>query len=109
MKRVVLESPFAGDRELHVAYATEALLDSLRRGEAPICSHLLHTRVLSDDDPDDRRLGIAAGHQWIPAADAVVVYSDLGVSRGMQAGISVARNCNVPVEIRRIREEGDSE
>ena len=35
MIRVVVESPFAGDVERNMEYAKEAVLDCLRRGEAP--------------------------------------------------------------------------
>lgn len=35
MRRVVLESPYAGDVEKNVAYARLALRDSIQRGEAP--------------------------------------------------------------------------
>ena len=109
MRRVIVESPFAGNREANLAYAKEALRDSLDRGEAPLASHLIYPRVLNDDFEAERRLGITAGHSWIPAADAVVVYADLGVSPGMQRGISAARVAGIPVEIRRIREERASE
>ncbi len=105
MRRVVVESPFRGNRELHVSYAKEALLDSLRRGEAPLASHLLYPQVLDDDVADERRQGIAGGHAWIPHADALAVYHDHGVSNGMQRGISVARLHGIPIEMRRLTEE----
>ena len=105
MKRVVIESPFAGDRERNLEYALEALLDSLRRGESPLASHLLYPRILDDDDPDERRLGMAAGHAWVEVADAAVCYCDHGISQGMQRGISVARAAGIPIEMRRLNEE----
>jgi len=63
--------------------------DSLRRGEAPIASHLLYTQegILDDLDKNDRSLGITAGHSWIGVADGMVVYTDFGISDGMRAGI----------------------
>ena len=105
MRRVIVESPFRGDRELHVAYAKDCMLDALNRGESPLASHLLFSRVLDDDDDFQRALGIMAGHQWIPAADAVVVYANHGVSNGMQRGISVARLHGIPIEMRKLYEE----
>ena len=110
MKRIVLESPFSGDRERNVAYAKAALRDSLARGEAPFASHLLYPRVLDDDIDAERVLWGTAGHRWIPVADFVAVYADRGISTGMQRGISVARHHNVPVELRRLYEveEGDA-
>lgn len=86
MKLVILESPYAGDVEANVAYARACLLDSLRRGEAPIASHLLHTQVLDDTAPEERALGIAAGLAWRTVPGVLpVFYVDRGWSRGMLA------------------------
>lgn len=107
MRRVVLESPYSGktpeELERNIKYAQMCLLDSLRRGEAPIASHLLHTQVLNDDIEEQRKMGIAAGHAWIPCADAIIVYEDYGISGGMARAIADAGN--VPVENRRIISE----
>lgn len=100
MKRVILESPYAGDASRHLAYARAALADSLRRGEAPLASHLLYTQVLDDTDPAERAQGIAAGLAWGTAAEATVVYTDLGLSAGMIEGIERARREGRPVEMR---------
>jgi hypothetical protein len=96
---VILESPYAGDIEKNVAYARAAVRD---RGEAPIARHLLYTQpgVLDDQVPDERRLGIAAGLAWRVAAEATVVYRDLGVSPGMEHGIRAALAAGLPVEYR---------
>jgi hypothetical protein len=63
MRRVILESPFAGDVERNVRYARACVRDSLLRGEAPIASHLLYTQpgVLNDDIEAERQHGIDAG------------------------------------------------
>lgn len=102
MRRVVLESPYAGDIATNEAYARAALFDSLGRGEAPIASHLLYTQVLNDDVPGQRKLGIAAGLAWAEYADATVVYIDLGISAGMLHGINDAVKYDRPVEFRNI-------
>ena len=102
MKRVILESPFAGDIERNVAYARACLRDCLQRGEAPIASHLLFTQpgVLSDDVPDERKMGIAAGLAWVSVADVMVVYIDYGISPGMAAAMETAEKRGLPVEKR---------
>jgi hypothetical protein len=93
MKLVILESPYAGDIEANVAYARAALRDSLARGEAPIASHLLYTQpgVLRDEVQEERDWGIAAGLAWANKAEATVVYTDRGISRGMEFGIEHAK------------------
>lgn len=100
MKLVILETPYAGDVEKHLAYARKCLLDCLFRGEAPLASHLLYTQVLNDDNSIQRSLGIEAGLAWGQKADATVVYTDLGISTGMEIGIERAHNQGRPVEFR---------
>lgn len=98
----IIETPYSGDVETNTAYARACLLDSLRRGEAPIASHLLHTQVLDDMQSDERSLGIEAGLAWYRVATKCVVYTELGISRGMKMGIDRAEQNGVAVEYRSI-------
>lgn len=100
MKLVILESPYAGEVERNVEYARACLVDSLRRGEAPLASHLLYTQVLDDLVPEERALGIEAGLAWGRLAIATVVYADRGISSGMGRGIDRAKAEGRPVEMR---------
>ncbi len=101
---VIIESPYAGNVELNVRYARAAMHDSLLRGEAPYASHLLYTQpgVLDDSIPEEREHGIQAGFAWRQVAEATVVYTDLGISKGMEYGINDARKRNCPIEYRTI-------
>jgi hypothetical protein len=58
--------------------------------------------VLDDGDPESRKLGMEAGFAWRERADATVVYTDLGVSVGMKAGIQRAEVMHHPVETRQL-------
>lgn len=102
MRRVIVESPYAGDVEANLAYARAACHDCLMRGETPYASHLLLTQpgILDDTITIERTHGINAGHAWMHAAHAVVVYQDRGISKGMEAGIASARVNGLPVEYR---------
>jgi hypothetical protein len=104
VRRVVVESPYAGDVDANIAYARRAIADCLSRGEAPIASHLLFTQpgVLDDDDPDERELGIASGLAWHAVADAVVFYVDRGWSSGMLRAKAYAEQAGATVETRTI-------
>ena len=104
MRLVILESPFAGDVKTNIDYARRCVKDCLIRGESPIASHLLYTQegVLDDTVPEERALGISAGHKWMKVADAAVVYIDLGISSGMEEGIKVAKECDLPIEYRNL-------
>lgn len=102
MRLVIVESPFAGDVERNIEYARAAARDCLLRGEAPFASHLLYTQdgILNDDTPEERAHGIAAGLEWGTVADATVVYTDLGTSKGMTLGVAHAEMSGRPVEYR---------
>lgn len=104
MRRVIVESPYAGDVEANVEYARRALADSLHRGEAPLASHLLYTQpgVLDDTVPGERALGIEAGLVWGLQAEATVVYADRGWSTGMYLGVQRAEEEGRPIEVRYI-------
>ena len=106
MRRVILESPFAGAKERHKYYARQCLLDSLHRGEAPIASHLLYTQVLDDDVPEERRQGIDAGLAWRVVAEGAVFYVDFGWSRGMQAARALYDKEGIPWEERTLADLG---
>jgi hypothetical protein len=83
----IIESPYAGDVEKNVEYARHCVHNSLLLGEAPIASHLLYTQkgILDDNIPEERRMGIDAGLEWIRVAEQVVYYVDNGWSDGMRA------------------------
>ncbi len=109
MRRVVVETPYAAldDDEVakHESYARRCMLDCLLRGEAPLFSHLLYTQVLNDRDQSQRLIGISAGLSWGPVADAWVVYEDLGISKGMETGIEMARKMGKSIEYRTLGQD----
>ncbi|MHC2241510.1 DUF7768 domain-containing protein [Bradyrhizobium elkanii] len=106
MRRVILASPYAGEVAHNVAYARACVRDALLRGEAPLASHLLYTQdgILDDGERNERAHGINAGLAWLHLADAVVVYTDRGISLGMEAGMNLARFLDIPVERRSLRD-----
>ena len=108
MRRVILESPYRGknsvETERNVTYAKACIRDSLARGEAPLASHLLYTHrgILKDTHQSNRKMGMNAGWAWYPVAEACVVYTDCGISEGMQMGMEEAKIHGVPIEERSI-------
>ncbi len=104
MKLVIIESPYAGEIERNTHYARAAMHDCLCRGEAPLASHLLYTQegILDDAKPLERALGIAAGFAWGGYADAVVFYTDFGMSEGMRRAKEVYERQGVKILIRTI-------
>lgn len=106
---VILESPFKGateqEFERNVLYAQFCVLDSLQKSEAPYASHLLYTQVLNEQDPQQRTFGIDAGLEFGKVCSKSVVYTDLGISEGMQKGIQHALMQGRPIEMRTLPPE----
>jgi len=102
VRRVTIESPYAGDVERNLRYVRACMRDCLLRGETPYASHALLTQpgVLDDLVPAERTLGIEAGLVWGRFSEATVVYQDLGVTTGMRQGIDRAVQEGRPVEFR---------
>jgi hypothetical protein len=102
MKRVVIESPFAGDVEANREYLHRCCLDSLRSGESPYASHGFFVYFMDDLKPEERQLGINAGLAWADAAELVAVYTDRGISPGMSYAIRRHEANKRPIEYRSI-------
>lgn len=103
MRLVVVESPLSGDFARNIRYARLCCLDCINRGEAPYASHLLLTQFLDDRDPSHRKLGVACGFTWARGIHITrVVYTDLGISKGMQAGIVEAAKESQKIEFREL-------
>jgi hypothetical protein len=103
-RRVLIESPYAADTgagiEANLAYARLCLRDSLSRGEAPFARHIVYTQCLNDNLELERTMGIRAGLTWGSCAGASCVYTDRGISKGMQMGIDDAIAAGRPIEYR---------
>lgn len=106
MPNVILESPFKGNtpkvQDRNIFYARLCMKDCLDRGEAPFASHLLYTQphILDDDIIEDRAKGISAGLSWGKYADYILVYTDLGISGGMQSSIEIYKTLLMPIKYR---------
>ena len=110
---VIIESPYKGDNykdlDRNMAYLRAALHDCLMRGEAPFASHAIYTQVLDDKIPTEREHGIQAGFAFREVADYTVVYTDLGITPGMQLGIDHSKSKTIPVMYRTLPGWGKDE
>lgn len=110
VRKVIIESPYAGDIEKNMRYVRACMRDCLvNHDEAPYASHALYTQegVLRDEIQDERMHGITAGFAWREAADATIVYTDLGTSKGMEFGIAHAKELGHPIEYRTLGPDWD--
>lgn len=107
-RRVVLESPFAGRDPAEFLefdiYLNRCISDCLDRGEAPFASHAIYTRpgVRDDEVPEQRVYGMHAGFAYKIATCVTVVYTDYGISPGMQKGIDYSDELGHTIEYRQI-------
>lgn len=112
-RTVVVESPYMGEGSTeeeivantarNIRYLRACLRDCVvNYNESPYASHAILTQpgVLDDNNPEERALGIAAGFELRHIVEATVVYTDLGISRGMRYGIEDAEAKNRPYEYR---------
>ena len=108
MRFVDVETPYTADSEEQIRknllYARACVRDCLMREEVPFASHLFFTQpgILDDTISEERERGIIAGKLLIESLPAIVtvVYTDLGISRGMRYGIERALENNRTVEYR---------
>ena len=110
---VLVETPWRGMRETKFPlgggpkaqhYLRQAMRDALSLNEVPLASHALYawTRVLWDEDPEQREEGINAALRLIELCDYVAAYVDFGISKGMAKAIWYAHTCGKKVHTRRI-------
>lgn len=102
MKRVYLESPYAGNVVRNMAYLKRCVLDCIKNNESAFASHGFFTHFLDDTKPEERALGIEAGLAWAHDAAKVVVYTDYGISNGMRDAIRVHGSYGRRIEYRQI-------
>jgi len=88
-KKIVIESPYAGNTKKNLIYAGQCMRNAILRGEAPIASHVLYTGhgILEDCNVMERMVGLNLGYQWGLEADLVAFYTDNGMSRGMDEAL----------------------
>jgi hypothetical protein len=109
---VDVESPYMGktDSEVNrnILYARACIRDCLLRGEVPFASHLFFTQpgILDDNVSEERVMGINAGKAIIESLPQAitVVYRDLGISKGMEFGITLAEKQGRTIEYRTLGE-----
>lgn len=98
----LVASPYAGDIAKNTSYAALACLDSLTRGEAPLAPHLLYPQFLDESIEQDRETGMLCGLAWLSAGFRLAVYTDLGISPGMEAEIAHAERIGAAIHYRSI-------
>ena len=88
-------SPFRGDVESNVRQAERYCRFVYEQQGVPFAPHLLFTRFLSDDDPDERRAGLCMGVEVLKRCDGLWQFGE--PTAGMALEISAAKSLGLPV------------
>ena len=96
-KLIYIASPYAGDVEGNTAFAIDACRFCIAQGHTPIAVHLLYTRMLDDNDPAQREVGLKLGRQVLGRCDEIWVCGNR-ISPGMAAEIAEADNLGIPIK-----------
>lgn len=105
-KTAILVTPFMSEDPAMASrayrYAMRAVQDSIRRGEAPMATHAFFYESLSYKNPVERDIGLQCQLSWLKRAELVVVYTDGGITPGMQTIINSGEIKNKRMEYRSI-------
>lgn len=89
MPLVYICSRYAADEKRTVYENEEAAIRysqfAIEQGCIPMASHLLYPRMLDDNNPEERKLGLFFGQVWLDIAREIWIFSDGSLSKGMQA------------------------
>ena len=83
-------SPYRGDIRRNKEYARELTKIALDNGFLPVTVHLYLTEVVDDNDPEQRKRGLAAGMKILENCKYILIGEKYGVSEGMKAEIIMA-------------------
>jgi len=98
----IIESPCAGEVQRNIRYARACVKDCLLREEIPYASHLFFTQsgILDDRILEERMSGMNAGIFIAGFARLEGVYTDFGITEGMEYGIKEAEKAGRRIEFR---------
>lgn len=89
-------------RDRNASYAQAAAADTIALGEVPLSVELFYSTLgVNSSDPSSRAMMIESRQELTAsAAEAVVVYADLGLDEGMRSQIADAMLSDKSVEYR---------
>lgn len=102
MRLVYICSPYkAADEETlqrNIDYARELTREVLLSGDAPVAVHLYMTQCLSDEVPEERKIGLAAGQAVVEKCEVMLVGRRFGISEGMAGEINRAKEKGICIQ-----------
>lgn len=99
-KLIYICSPYRGNvfkRYRNVRYAKKLTREAIKRGYAPITTHLYLTKVCDDNKVKERLQGMRAGKEILASCGQVLLGTKYGISDGMTSELKKAELLNIPV------------
>lgn len=99
-KLIYICSPYRGNvfkRYRNIRYAKKLTKEALKRGYAPITTHLYLTKVCNDNKVKERLQGMRAGKEILASCGQVLLGTRYGISEGMTSELEKAELLNIPV------------
>ena len=81
----------------NIECATSVCREAMKKGYVPYAPHLYFPQFLSEDDKDEREMGIILGLTWLSYCDEIWVVG-LRISSGMKEEIKKAREWGIPLK-----------
>lgn len=107
MRKVFVCSPFhpagetmeerAKNMKRNLALAENVCRYAVEKGYVPYAPHLYFPQFLSENDPDEREIGIIMGLSWLARCDEVWV-AGFRISEGMGREIAKAQEWGIPIK-----------
>lgn len=83
-------SPYRGDTKRNKEYARKLTRTALDNGFVPVTVHLYLTEVTDDQNPEERKRGMAAGMAILENCKYILIGDKYGLSEGMKQEIAFA-------------------
>jgi hypothetical protein len=84
-------SPYRGDIPRNKEYARHLTRTAMNNNFVPVTVHLYITEVTDDENPLERRKGMAAGMEILNQCSYILIGDRYGISSGMKEEIHEAR------------------
>jgi hypothetical protein len=94
---VYICSPFAGDIVRNTENARQYCKFAVRQGTIPFAPHLFYPQFMSDDDPEQRKLGLLFGMIWLCKCDELWCFGNR-ISDGMRRELAKSRAKGIPIK-----------
>lgn len=83
-------SPYRGDTKRNKEYARKLTRTALDNGFVPVTVHLYLTEVTDEQNPEERKRGMAAGMAILEKCKYILIGDKYGISEGMKGEMTLA-------------------